>query len=82
MLNMEVTYSTEPIVKPQLIIGFYFQKVGQVRNSWGTDLKEIVTHTSTQKMYMYNVHTVYITCALYIFKLLILQHGLKSETIK
>ncbi len=41
MLNMEVTYSTEPIVKPQLIIGFYFQKVGQVRNSWGTDLKEL-----------------------------------------
>ncbi len=31
-------------------------------------------------MYMYNVHLHYMLHALYIFKLLILQHGLKSET--
>jgi hypothetical protein len=33
MLNMEVTYSTAAVVKPQFIIGFYFQKVCQVHNS-------------------------------------------------
>jgi hypothetical protein len=34
MLNMEVTYSTAAVIKLQFIIGFYFQKGCQVRNSY------------------------------------------------
>jgi hypothetical protein len=81
MLNMEVTYSTAAVVKPQFIIGFYFQKVYSYVLTW-KKLSYIDTENVYVQCTMYNVLYIYITCALYIFKLLILQHGLKSETIK